>query len=122
MPKRRAPTARRPDAKEAALDEPFLAHAPAPRVGQRNGGRNGRSGSSASLVDDVFKWLASRIMSGAFRPGEALSELAIVEQVGASRTPVREALRRLERDGLVKIIQGRGAFVADVTEREVRDI
>jgi DNA-binding GntR family transcriptional regulator len=61
-------------------------------------------------------------MSGAFRAGEALSELAIVEQVGVSRTPVREALRRLERDGLVKIVQGRGAFVADVTEREVRDI
>ena len=78
--------------------------------------------ASPSLVDEVFNWVASRIMSGTLRPGEALSELAIVEHVGASRTPVREALRRLERDGLVKVVQGRGAFVADVTEREVRDI
>jgi DNA-binding GntR family transcriptional regulator len=89
-----------------------------------NGGgeRTGRSETSASLADHVYSWLASRILSGTFRPGVALSELAIVEQVGASRTPVREALRRLERDGLVKLAQGRGAVVADVTEREVRDI
>jgi DNA-binding GntR family transcriptional regulator len=84
--------------------------------------RTGRSENSASLADHVYSWLASRILSGTIRPGVALSELAIVEQVGASRTPVREALRRLERDGLVKLAQGRGAVVADVTEREVRDI
>lgn len=85
-------------------------------------GRAGRSSASASLVDQVFNWLATRILSGTYRPGDPLSELAIVEQVGASRTPVREALRRLERDGMVKIIPGRGAFVTDATEREVREI
>jgi DNA-binding GntR family transcriptional regulator len=61
-------------------------------------------------------------MNGTLGPGQPLSELAIVAQVGVSRTPIREALRRLERDGLVKIVPGRGAIVAPVTEREVREI
>jgi DNA-binding GntR family transcriptional regulator len=76
----------------------------------------------ASLADVAFDWLASRIMNGTLGPGQPLSELAIVAQVGVSRTPIREALRRLERDGLVKIVPGRGAIVAPVTEREVREI
>jgi DNA-binding GntR family transcriptional regulator len=75
-----------------------------------------------SLVDLAFSWLANRITNGTLRPGEPLSEQAIVNQVGVSRTPVREALRRLERDGLVRIVPGRGAYVAHIAEREVREI
>lgn len=79
-------------------------------------------GKASSLVEKVSSWIATRIIEGTFRPGEPLSEQWLVEQVGASRTPVREALRGLARDGLVRLVPGRGAFVADVTEREVSEI
>ncbi len=83
---------------------------------------SGRRLGDASLADQVHDWLSAQITNGALRPGTPLNELSIVEQVGASRTPVREAIRRLQHDGLVRIVRGRGAFVADVTEREVREI
>jgi DNA-binding GntR family transcriptional regulator len=76
----------------------------------------------ASLTERAYQAISRAIANLELKPGEALKQDRLAKWLSISRTPVREALRRLERDGLVKIVQGRGAFVADVTEREVRDI
>ena len=53
---------------------------------------------TVSLADQVFERLENDIIKGVYRRGEVLTELKLVEQLGVSRTPIREALRRLEHD------------------------
>ena len=75
-----------------------------------------------SLRDVVCETLRRAILDGTLRPGERLMELHLARQLGVSRTPVREALRRLETDGLVETIPNRGAMVAQITVRDVEDV
>jgi DNA-binding GntR family transcriptional regulator len=75
-----------------------------------------------TATDRVTAFLADRIINGTYRPGQPLSEMSVVHSVGASRTPVREALRRLERDGLVRMSAHGGAYVADFSDGDVREI
>lgn len=62
------------------------------------------------------------ILSGAFPPGEPLQEARLATQFGASRTPIREALQRLEADGLLTITPRRGAVVRQLTVRDFLDV
>ena len=74
------------------------------------------------LRDVVFNTLRQAIITGEFAPGERLMEISLANRLGVSRTPVREALRQLELEGLVRIIPNRGAFVEGITKEDVKDI
>ncbi len=73
------------------------------------------------LRDVVFKTLRKAIIKGKFQPGERLMEEKIASMLGVSRTPVREAIRMLELEGLVIMIPRKGAEVADITIEDLRD-
>ncbi|MBQ1290614.1 MAG: GntR family transcriptional regulator [Lachnospiraceae bacterium] len=75
-----------------------------------------------SLRGRVFHRIRDDILSGKYQEHEELKEVAIGEEMGVSRTPVREALRQLELEGLVQIIPNRGAFVTGIQAKDVRDI
>jgi DNA-binding GntR family transcriptional regulator len=75
-----------------------------------------------SKADQVHALLKEQIEAGELAPGTPLSELWLVERTGASRTPVREALRRLAADGLVDLVPRQGARVSRVSLRSVRDL
>lgn len=73
------------------------------------------------LRDVVFKTLRRAILKGELQPGERLMEIALANKLGVSRTPIREAIRMLELEGLVLMIPRRGAEVAGITEKNLRD-
>ena len=74
------------------------------------------------LRDVVFNTLRKAILKGELKPGERLMEIALAERLGVSRTPVREAMRKLELEGLVVMIPRRGAQVANITEKDLHDV
>ncbi|MDO4649425.1 MAG: GntR family transcriptional regulator [Eubacteriales bacterium] len=74
------------------------------------------------LRDVVFKTLRKAILKGELKPGERLMELALAERLGVSRTPIREAMRKLELEGLVVMVPRRGAQVARITEKDLNDV
>ena len=76
---------------------------------------------TTSLADQVFDKLENDIIQGTYPKGEILTELKLVEQLGVSRTPIREALRRLEQEHLIEDA-GKGSRVIGITEDDVRDI
>jgi DNA-binding GntR family transcriptional regulator len=76
----------------------------------------------ASLADRVTAALRDAIQDGELEFGEALSEAGLSEKLGVSRTPVREAFARLQREGLVVVRPQRGTFVFDLTSEEFREI
>lgn len=73
------------------------------------------------LRDVVFQALRQAIITGEFSPGERLMEIKLADKLGVSRTPVREAIRMLELEGLVVMIPRKGAEVARITEKDLRD-
>lgn len=75
-----------------------------------------------SLRSRVFERLREDILSGVYKEKDELREISIGEELGVSRTPVREALRQLELEGLVKIVPNKGAYVTGITQTDVRDI
>lgn len=75
-----------------------------------------------SLRGRVFHKLRADILSGKYEEHEELKEVAIGEEMGVSRTPVREAFRQLELEGLIQIIPNKGAYVTGITEKDVKDI
>lgn len=74
------------------------------------------------LRDVVFNTLRQSILTGELRPGERLMEIHLADKLGVSRTPIREAIRKLELEGLVTMIPRRGAEVAQITEKNLRDV
>ena len=76
---------------------------------------------STSLADQVFDRLENDIIQGVYPKGEILTELKLVEQLGVSRTPIREALRRLEQERLIEDA-GKGSRVLGITEADLFDI
>lgn len=74
------------------------------------------------LRDVVFNTLRQAILRGEFKPGEGLMEIQLANKLGVSRTPIREAIRKLELEGLVIMIPRKGAEVADITEKSLRDV
>lgn len=73
----------------------------------------------SKAVDHVCEVLYEQILSGAFKPGQRLAEEELTELTGVSRTPVREALRRLTQEGFVEIASNRGAFIPEYTKRDL---
>ena len=80
-----------------------------------------RNYKSTSLADQVFEKLENDIIQGVYPKGEILTELKLVEQLGVSRTPIREALRRLEQERLIEDT-GKGSRVLGITEEDLQDI
>ncbi|MCH5343514.1 MAG: GntR family transcriptional regulator [Acetatifactor sp.] len=74
------------------------------------------------LRDVVFNTLRQAILTGELKPGERLMEIHLADRLGVSRTPIREAIRKLELEGLVTMIPRRGAEVAQITEKSMIDV
>ncbi|MEW6623738.1 MAG: GntR family transcriptional regulator [Bacillota bacterium] len=74
------------------------------------------------LRDIVFEALKDAIVKGQLKPGERLMEQQIAEELGVSRTPVREAIRKLELEGFIIMIPRRGAYVSDVSLKDVAQV
>lgn len=74
------------------------------------------------LRDVVFQTLREAILKGDLRPGERLMELQLAAKLGVSRTPIREAIRMLEQEGLAVTIPRKGAEVARMTEKNMEDV
>ena len=74
------------------------------------------------LRDIVFQTLRNAIITGELQPGERLMETQLAEKLGVSRTPIREAIRKLELEGLVVMVPRKGAQVAQFTEKDIQDV
>jgi DNA-binding GntR family transcriptional regulator len=74
------------------------------------------------LREKVYSVMRKRILSFELKPGERFFETEIAENLGVSRTPIREALSRLEQEGLIKSLPKRGYAVSDVTAREIEEL
>lgn len=74
------------------------------------------------LRDVIFETLRKAIISGDIKPGERLMEVSLAEQMGVSRTPVREAIRRLEAEGLVTMIPRKGTHVSELSMKDIMDV
>lgn len=75
-----------------------------------------------SLSARVYNHIRDGILSGKYKDGDELKEMTIGDELGVSRTPVREALRQLDLEGLITIIPNKGAFVEGVSLDDIRDI
>lgn len=73
--------------------------------------------SDASLTDKAYRRLEQMIVTLELKPGEILTEKSLMERLGLSRTPLREALQRLALEGLISVIPRKGAFVTDIDVR-----
>lgn len=74
------------------------------------------------LRDLVYDELKMKIMMGAISPGTRMMEVELAEEMGVSRTPVREAIRKLEKDGLISIEPRRGAYASSLSSQDMVDI
>lgn len=74
------------------------------------------------LRDLVFNTLRQAILKGELKPGERLMEIQLADKLGVSRTPIREAIRKLELEGLVLMIPRRGAEVAKISHKSLQDV
>ncbi len=75
-----------------------------------------------SLHSRVFNQIRNDILNGVYEPGESLIETKLSEELGVSRTPVREAFRQLELEGLVQSVPNKGVTVRGVSEQDIQDI
>lgn len=75
-----------------------------------------------SLRGKVFEKLRNDILRGRYKKGDELVECTIGKEMGVSRTPVREAIRQLELEGLVQLIPNKGAFVSGISSKDVMDM
>lgn len=74
------------------------------------------------LREIVFESIRGAIISGVLKPGERLMEVQLAEKLGVSRTPIREAIRKLELEGLVIMMPRKGAYVADLSIKDITDV
>jgi len=79
-------------------------------------------GHDASLRNKIFKYIKTQIINGNYKPGESLVESKLAEELGVSRTPIREAVHLLELEGLVEITPNKGAIVVGISSKDVEDI
>jgi len=91
-----------------------------PSTGKSETGAPAKPGGA--LRGHAYREIRKRILDGSLPPASPLSENQISAALELSRTPVREALSRLEREGLIRTVVGRGAFVAEVTPLDIREI
>ena len=81
-----------------------------------------RANEYLPLRDVVFNTLRENILTGEMKPGERLMEIHLANRLGVSRTPIREAIRMLELEGLVTMVPRKGAEVAQISEKGLRDV
>lgn len=74
------------------------------------------------LRDVVFETLRDAIITQVLKPGERLMEIQLADEMGVSRTPVREAIRKLELEGLVVMVPRKGAYVAGVSMKDIHEV
>ena len=74
------------------------------------------------LRDVVFNTLRNAILTGELSPGERLMEIKLADKLGVSRTPIREAIRKLELEGLVVMLPRKGAYVANMSLKDIVDV
>ena len=77
---------------------------------------------SGSLRGKVFNLLQNDILDGKYQPGDSLIETRLSDELGVSRTPIREAIRQLELEGLVQAIPNKGAVVTGISAKDIEDI
>lgn len=80
-----------------------------------------REHRSISIADQIFEQLEKDILSGRYARGEILSEVSLAKQLGVSRTPVREAIRRLEQENILQET-GRGLLVVGISQEDMMDM
>lgn len=76
----------------------------------------------SSLRGQVFNIIQEDIINGRYEPGDSLVEMKLAEELGVSRTPIREAIRQLELEGLVTYIPNKGVYVTGISEQDIKDI
>lgn len=81
-----------------------------------------QNGSLSNLAHEAYKVIKESIMSNEVKPGDCLSENALAQALGMSRTPIREAIKVLASEGLIEIHNGVGAFIKHITVKEIHDI
>lgn len=74
------------------------------------------------LRDIVFETLREAIINQTLKPGERLMEIQLADEMGVSRTPVREAIRKLELEGLVVMVPRKGAYVAGISMKDIHEV
>ncbi len=77
---------------------------------------------TASLSEEIENILRERILKGKYAIGERIKENKIADELKVSRTPIREAFKQLEKEGLINTIPNRGSFAFGLTKRDIRDI
>lgn len=103
--------------------KPGLSSRPAARAEPRNGQNGGgEEDSSATSVEQVSNLIRQAIVQGRYGPGERIKITEVAEYLGVSAMPVREALRKLEGEGIVSITPNRGATVRPVDRKFIEDI
>lgn len=80
------------------------------------------SSNDTSLRNKVFQYIQSQIINGAYSPGDVLLETKLADELGVSRTPIREAIWLLEVEGLVETTAKKGAIVLGISNKDVADI
>jgi DNA-binding GntR family transcriptional regulator len=80
-----------------------------------------RTSGSPAKAQDAYATLHRAIRDGSFPPGSRLKEVELAARLGMSRTPIREAIRQLQRDGVVTVLPNRGAVVRELSEQEIDD-
>lgn len=111
MVDRRKRAASRTPGKAAA---PKRASAAAPAAMNRKAARPAASAGDATMTDKAYALLEELIVTLQLPPGAVLSEIVLAKRLSSGRTPIREALQRLSRDGLVNILPRRGVLVSDI--------
>jgi DNA-binding GntR family transcriptional regulator len=76
----------------------------------------------SSIREAAYQHLRSAILTGLLTPGERIAEPALAETLGLSRTPIREALQSLAKEGLVEIIPHKGARVRQLSQKEIEEV
>ncbi|NLT47465.1 MAG: GntR family transcriptional regulator [Clostridiales bacterium] len=83
---------------------------------------NGKFSQTVSLAEEIEHILRERILKGEYGIGERIKENQIAEELKVSRTPIREAFKQLEKEGLIESIPNRGSFALGLTKQDVKDI
>jgi DNA-binding GntR family transcriptional regulator len=92
-----------------------------PDVARLDGDGLERTNGSPAKAQDAYATLHRAIRDGRLAPGSRLKEVELAERLGMSRTPIREAIRQLQRDGVVTVLPNRGAVVRELSEQEIDD-
>ena len=75
-----------------------------------------------TLKDKAYKYIKDKIISCEYSPGDFLDEKVLIEEISSSRTPIREALNKIEQENLIKIIPKKGVVVTEISLKDILDI